>query len=38
MSLLDSLLGAGVGASFIYGAGAIYLRWRGKRRHGISAT
>ena len=29
LSLLDSLLGAAVGASFIYGAGAIYLRWRG---------
>ncbi|MBZ5680815.1 MAG: prepilin peptidase [Acidobacteriia bacterium] len=28
VSLLDSLLGAVVGASFIYGAGAIYLRWR----------
>jgi len=28
-SLLDSLLGAALGASFIYGAGAIYLRWRG---------
>jgi len=28
ISLLDSLLGAMVGASFIYGAGAIYLRWR----------
>lgn len=28
VSLLDSLLGAIVGASFIYGAGAIYLRWR----------
>lgn len=28
MSLLDSGLGALVGASFIYGAGAIYLRWR----------
>jgi len=28
-SLLDSLVGAAVGASFIYGAGAIYLRWRG---------
>jgi leader peptidase (prepilin peptidase)/N-methyltransferase len=27
-SLLDSLLGAAVGASFIYGAGAIYWRWR----------
>ena len=29
LSLLDALLGAAVGASFIYGAGAIYLRWRG---------
>lgn len=28
-SLFDSLLGAAVGAAFIYGAGAIYLRWRG---------
>lgn len=28
ISLVDSLLGALVGASFIYGAGAIYLRWR----------
>lgn len=28
MSLMDSVLGAAVGASFIYGAGAIYLRWR----------
>ena len=27
-SLFDSLLGAIVGASFIYGAGAIYWRWR----------
>ncbi|MGB8115967.1 MAG: prepilin peptidase, partial [Candidatus Sulfotelmatobacter sp.] len=27
-SVLDSLLGAAVGASFIYGAGAAYLRWR----------
>jgi leader peptidase (prepilin peptidase)/N-methyltransferase len=27
-SLFDSLLGAAVGASFIYGAGAIYFRWR----------
>jgi leader peptidase (prepilin peptidase) / N-methyltransferase len=27
-SLFDSLLGAAVGASFIYGAGAIYWRWR----------
>ncbi|MGC2197608.1 MAG: prepilin peptidase [Terriglobales bacterium] len=29
LSLADSLLGAIVGASFIYGAGAIYLRARG---------
>ena len=29
LSLFDSLLGAAVGASFIYGVGAIYLRWRG---------
>jgi len=29
LSLLDSVLGAMVGASFIYGAGAIYLRARG---------
>lgn len=29
LSLTDSLLGAFVGASFIYGAGAIYLRARG---------
>jgi leader peptidase (prepilin peptidase) / N-methyltransferase len=29
LSLADSLLGALVGASFIYGAGAIYLRARG---------
>ena len=28
MSLTDSVLGAIVGASFIYGAGAIYLHWR----------
>lgn len=28
-SLLDALLGAVVGASFIYGVGAIYMRWRG---------
>jgi leader peptidase (prepilin peptidase) / N-methyltransferase len=27
-SLFDSVLGAAVGASFIYGAGAIYWRWR----------
>ena len=29
MSALDALLGAAVGAGFIYGTGAIYLRWRG---------
>jgi leader peptidase (prepilin peptidase) / N-methyltransferase len=29
LSLLDALLGAAVGASFIYGAGVMYLRWRG---------
>lgn len=29
LSLTDALLGAAVGASFIYGAGAIYLRARG---------
>src|SRR5207302_5024790 len=29
LSFVDSLLGAVVGASFIYGAGAIYLRARG---------
>ena len=28
-SLMDALLGAAVGASFLYGAGAAYLRWRG---------
>jgi leader peptidase (prepilin peptidase)/N-methyltransferase len=35
LSLLDSLLGAAVGASFIYGAGAIYLRWRGMEGMGF---
>jgi leader peptidase (prepilin peptidase) / N-methyltransferase len=35
LSLLDSLLGAGVGAAFIYGAGAIYLRWRGAEGMGF---
>jgi leader peptidase (prepilin peptidase)/N-methyltransferase len=35
MSLLDSLLGAAVGASFIYGAGAIYMRWRGTEGMGF---
>ena len=34
-SLLDSLAGAAVGASFIYGAGAIYLRWRGTEGMGF---
>ena len=35
LSLLDSLLGAAVGASFIYGAGAMYLRWRGMEGMGF---
>lgn len=35
LSLTDSLLGATVGASFIYGAGAIYLRWRGMEGMGF---
>jgi leader peptidase (prepilin peptidase)/N-methyltransferase len=35
LSLVDSLLGAAVGASFIYGAGAIYLRWRGAEGMGF---
>jgi len=35
LSLLDSLLGAALGASFIYGAGAIYLRWRGAEGMGL---
>jgi leader peptidase (prepilin peptidase) / N-methyltransferase len=34
-SLLDSLLGTAVGASFIYGAGAAYLRWRGTEGMGF---
>ena len=34
-SMIDSLLGAAVGASFIYGAGAIYLRWRGAEGMGF---
>src|SRR6202451_2195798 len=34
-SLLDSLLGAAIGASFIYGAGAAYLRWRGAEGMGF---
>jgi leader peptidase (prepilin peptidase) / N-methyltransferase len=28
-SLADALLGAAVGAGFLYGAGVVYLRWRG---------
>lgn len=35
LSLLDSLLGAALGAAFIYGAGAIYLRWRGAEGMGF---
>ncbi len=34
-SSMDSLLGAAVGAAFIYGAGAIYLRWRGAEGMGF---
>jgi leader peptidase (prepilin peptidase)/N-methyltransferase len=35
LSFTDSLLGAAIGASFIYGAGAIYLRWRGAEGMGF---
>src|SRR6204780_471541 len=35
LSLLDSLLGAALGASFIYGAGAAYFRWRGTEGMGF---
>jgi leader peptidase (prepilin peptidase)/N-methyltransferase len=35
LSLLDSFVGASVGAAFIYGAGAIYLRWRGTEGMGF---
>ncbi len=35
LSLLDSLLGAALGSSFIYGAGAAYLRWRGTEGMGF---
>ena len=35
LSVLDSLLGAALGASFIYGAGAAYLRWRGTQGMGF---
>jgi leader peptidase (prepilin peptidase) / N-methyltransferase len=34
-SLVDSLVGAAVGAAFIYGAGAIYFRWRGMEGMGF---
>ena len=35
LSLVDSLLGAAIGASFLYGAGAIYLRARGIEGMGL---
>jgi leader peptidase (prepilin peptidase) / N-methyltransferase len=35
LSLLDSLTGAALGASFLYGAGAIYLRARGHEGMGF---
>src|SRR5271169_540096 len=35
LSLLDSVAGAALGASFIYGAGAVYLRWRGAEGMGF---
>ncbi|MGA7908517.1 MAG: prepilin peptidase [Candidatus Sulfotelmatobacter sp.] len=35
LSLLDAVLGAIIGASFIYGAGAVYLRWRGMEGMGF---
>lgn len=35
LSLVDSLLGAALGAAFIYGAGAVYLRWRGAEGMGF---
>ena len=35
LSLVDSMLGAAIGASFIYGVGAIYLRWRGAEGMGF---
>jgi len=34
-SLCDSLLAATLGASFIYGVGAVYLRWRGMEGMGF---
>jgi len=35
LSLIDALAGAAVGAAFIYGAGAIYLKWRGAEGMGL---
>src|SRR6202012_1765343 len=35
LSLVDAFFGAALGASFIYGAGAIYLRWRGMEGMGF---
>ena len=35
LSLVDSLLGAAVGASFIYGVGVLYLRARGVEGMGL---
>ncbi len=34
-SLCDSMLGAALGAAFIYGVGAVYLRWRGMEGMGF---
>lgn len=34
-SLIDALLGSAVGASFLYGVGEIYLRWRGVQGMGF---
>ena len=34
-SLCDALLGAALGAAFIYGVGAVYLRWRGMEGMGF---
>ena len=34
-SFIDALLGAAVGASFLYGVGEIYLRWRGVQGMGF---
>jgi leader peptidase (prepilin peptidase)/N-methyltransferase len=35
LSVLDAFLGAILGSAFIYGAGAIYLRWRGAEGMGF---